>query len=129
MFDGASRVLKRTDGRIFKTLLVGFNDETKEEWVAMKDTVTGETWFMPYVNLKRKVLIKGVPTYVYADITDEKENTYGNNKNSYEHGKREHPYNGYTNDPRLDTMQRPNFRYSMKDSTAQLKEYRNLFQK
>lgn len=99
---------------MYKSIVLGFNMETGEQQAVLRRLTDGTIWIVPATELRRTVLVNGVPTRVYTEENDYQEEYHGPDKTnttpSRPNASRDSNYPGYANDPRLGAGQRPNFR-------------------
>lgn len=88
------------DGKQYKSVLAGYDLISKEQYVAIVELATNKVWFMPIVELSRKVLVDDIPTPKWREI---------NKPEGYDEVKTEVPYPGYTNDARAPRRYSPYF--------------------
>ena len=94
------------DGDIYRTIVTGFSTEGVQ-MMALRRLSDKTTWFVPFPEFMGTILIEGKRIRRYTLIENYVE------KGSLNNVKRpnQSQYPGYTNDARLEPMQRPDPRY------------------
>lgn len=81
--------INNTDNQVYRLDNYGFDINTHEKRVILKNLESGERWDMPVSTLSKECLIDGRPTPIWEQLPE-----------GWYPKKEERDYPGYTNDPR-----------------------------